>query len=514
MYRVEDKDVASSGPLSSGSMEAQIYAEVARVVAFCKTDDREQTFFAFEQGLMGWISGLGRLFIGLFLAVRHEQLDVGEWGRDSLTRVKNPIARTLKTRYGAVTYWRTYVVKKGGGGFHPLDAVLGLTRDGFSPQLISVVTRVATWVSFAVATRLCRSFLDWSPSTESIECLVLGLGRQGAAYMEGTPPPEGDGPVLVIEVDGKATPTATAAELRKRRGSRGRKSTTSCPCGCQRHRGQDQRRRRKRRRRGRGDKSKNGRSITLVVMYTLKPDADGKLHGPFNKCIWGSYAPREVMMNWARRQATKRGFSPDTDPQVHIVMDGERCLYNGMQARFPQATFALDIRHLEEKLWGIGRVLYKEGSPELEEWIDAQKTLLYTGKAANIVATLNDLLEATPTRGPGTKTRREALTSVIGYMQRRLDMMRYDELIAQDLVIASGIVEGAARYVVGERMDGAGMRWIRERAEALLHLRCIELNGHWDAFFDWAHQRWRQKLLNREAVQIRTNEPIQLPEVA
>ena len=319
MPGVEDKDTASSGPLSSSSIEAQLYTEVARVVAFCKEERRERTFFAFEQELMGWISCLGRLFIALFLAVRHEGLDVSEWGRDSLAQVKAPMARTLKTCYGPVRYWRTYVVKKGGGGFHPLDAVLGLTRDSFTPQMISWVTQMATRVSFSIVTRWCRSFVGWSPSVESIECLVLGLGRQASAYMEGAPPPEGEGEVLVIEVDGKATPTATEAELDQRRGPRETPSARGCPCGCQRHRGQCQRRKRNRRRRSKGDKSKNGRSITLVVMYTLQRGADGKLHGPINKRTWGSYAPREVMMDWARRQATKRGFSADTDQQVHIV---------------------------------------------------------------------------------------------------------------------------------------------------------------------------------------------------
>jgi hypothetical protein len=185
-----------------------------------------------------------------------------------------------------------------------------------------------------------------------------------------------------------------------------------------------------------------------------------------------------------------------------------------MHERFPQASFALDIRHMEEKLWTVGRLFHKEGSPELEEWVEAKKTLLYTGQAAAIVEQLKEGMEKIPLRGPGTKARREGLKSLIGYMERRLDMMRYDELIEQDLVIASGIVEGAARYVVGERMDGSGMRWICERAEALLHLRCIELNGTWEDFFNWAHQRWRKKLLNREAIQIRTNEPIALPDAA
>jgi hypothetical protein len=53
--------------------------------------------------------------------------------------------------------------------------------------------------------------------------------------------------------------------------------------------------------------------------------------------------------------------------------------------------------------------------------------------------------------------------------------MRYDEYRQQDLVLASGAVEGAARYMVGERFDCAGMRWICERSEPLLQLRCIEL---------------------------------------
>jgi hypothetical protein len=87
-------------------------------------------------------------------------------------------------------------------------------------------------------------------------------------------------------------------------------------------------------------------------------------------------------------------------------------------------------------------------------------------------------------------------------------------VIEEDLVIASGIIEGAARYVVGERMDCSGMRWIPGRAEALLHLRCVELNGDWDDFFAWAHQGWKKKLKCGEKILIRTEEPIELPTAA
>ena len=60
--------------------------------------------------------------------------------------------------------------------------------------------------------------------------------------------------------------------------------------------------------------------------------------------------------------------------------------------------------------------------------------------------------------------------------------MNYAELRAQDLELGSGAVEGAVRYLVAQRFDCAGMRWIRERAEALLQLRAIEVNGHWEEF--------------------------------
>jgi hypothetical protein len=79
-------------------------------------------------------------------------------------------------------------------------------------------------------------------------------------------------------------------------------------------------------------------------------------------------------------------------------------------------------------------------------------------------------------------------------MEPRLAMMKYKQYIEDDLPIASGVIEGAARYVVGERMDCSGMRWIPQKAEALLHLRCIEINSEWDSFFQWAYHRWCDEL--------------------
>ena len=325
--------------------------------------------------------------------------------------------------------------------------------------------------------------------------------------MERVSAPKEDGEILVIEVDGKATPTATEEELKKRRGPQKKKS---CDCTCQRHRGKANRQNKKRKRRKKGDKSKNGRSITLVVMYTLKVAPDGRLHGPFNKIIWGSYACRKVMIDWARSQATKRGFPPETSKKIHIVVDGEVCLREQLSQLFPKATFSLDIRHLEEKIWKVGRTFQKEGSDELHEWVESKRTLLYEGQAKELLEQLKELNKTLSRRAKRDEAKRKALIALINYMTKRLEMMNYKDYIEKDLPIASGIVEGAVRYVIGERLDCAGMRWIPGRAEALLHLRCIELNGQWDHFFQWAHDGWVKKLRRSGKMMIRTNEPIDL----
>src|SRR6267142_4353499 len=506
---LEDCNPSSKeNPPSISHIQDQIRSTCEDIIRFC-TQKAEITFYQAEQSLQTQLSSLACLFFQLFLMPFHEQFDYATWLEKGAYYKGNLIPRTLKTIYGQVRYWRTYLICKDGRGFYPVDARIGLTGDGFTPLVMSLATRLATRVSFSASVWLLRCFYGWSPSSEALQHLIMGMGKDSVAYMEHAQAPTDDGDILVIEVDGKATPTATEAELDKRRGKRRK---TPHACGCARHRGQAKRAcRGKKKRRKPGDKSKNGRSITLVVIYTLKPGDDGRLHGPINKRVWGSYAPRKMMLAWARAQATKRGFPPGTDKRIHIVVDGETCLYDGLSVLCPQATFALDIRHVEERLWKVARVLYGPDPARGEQWVEEQRAHLYTGRALELVTGLKALTLTLSARAKRDAGKREALSDLIGYLQKRLSMMAYKDLIEADLVIASGIVEGAARSVVGERLDCSGMRWIPERAEALLHLRCIELNGDWERFFAWGYQRWLDHMRAGQRVMIRTDQADALP---
>lgn len=469
---------------TSDEIEARLRAYFEEVVAFVKKDVPEgRTFFDFEQGLVPVVFAIGRLLVALFLCRQHEQVAVPPeiWEGGRRFRRKQAQSRELGMLFGKVRYWRRYMHAKG-GGFYPLDRLLRIPADGFSFGLTSLMTRVSTKVSYSQAALLLRCFLGRSPSTTSIEQAVLGLGKRTQAWFEAAPAPDDDGEVLVIMVDCKASPTATEEELRKRRGKRKRKKRAASP----RHRGRARRKGwKKKPRRKKGDHSKNGRAATLLVMYTLKAgmhEGERVLKGPINRRVYGSFAKQRHAFAVARREADRRGFSAESGKVVQIVMDGANSLSDYARQLFPEAIFTLDVIHAMEYVWKAGRSFYREGSKDLERWATAQRKRLYDGHARGVVADLETALTRIPKTGPGNKGKRERLEAAIRYLSKRVDMMNYKALIDEDLEISSGPIEGAVRYVIGQRFDSAGMRWIRERAEALLQLRCIEINGDWDAF--------------------------------
>ena len=491
-------------PDASDDIEARIRQGMDELIGFVRNDSNALRLMDFERSLWSRMAVLFRLGVAMFLAVRHERLDLSGYEAEGWRVKKEFATRTIKTLCGAVTYGRAYL-RRNGDGWFPLDADLGITADGFSWRVIDLATRLATRVSYQATQSIMRAMLGWSPSTEAIESLVIGLGRRAPAFMATQQSFHDDGEVLVIEVDGKAAPMATEAELEARR--RKRKRGWKCGCGCQRHRGRKRRKGKKKKRKKRGHNSKNGRSATLVAMYTLRRGKDGKLHGPINKKIFGQFGPRKDAIAWARDQATRRGFGPETDKTVQIVIDGERCLRTQLAKHFPHAIFTLDLRHAQERLWKTGRLFHQEDSPELKQWVEPLNRLLLGGRIESLLKRLRKIFKSIPLRGPNTKKKRETLTEQIKYFEERMEMMRYDEYHREDLVLATGVIEGACRYVIGERLDCSGMRWKLEGAEPLLQLRCIELNGDWDQFIAWAADQTTAELKNGKLIKIRHPRP-------
>ena len=467
---------------------------------------------------------LGRLLYVLYLAAAeeaHSEALPSVLERSGKSYQKRPRqSRRIGTLFGKIRYWRTYMYSdEAGEGFYPLDNALGLTRDRFTLPVVSWVTRLATKMSYEGAAATFAMFMGWAPSTKTIEELTLGMGARAREYQEQAPPPPDDGEVLVIQIDSKGVPTATASELRKRRGKRRPNPHPES----KRHRGRAQRKQwGSKKRRKKGDKSKNAKMATHLVMYTLKSshyeDGKAKLLGPLNVRHFSSFAPKKYAFCTARREAIKRGFSPSSGKLIQFVNDGDEDLELYRQEYFgdyPQGRIiaTADLPHVLEYLWSAGTALHEEGSGQLHQWVKKQKKRLLNDRGYLIRKELKSALAEIPKKGPGNKGKRKRLEGALRYLTANAERLNYKRVAELDLEMASGMVEGAVKNILGLRFDHGGMRWIPERAEALLQLRCIEANGQWDDFIQWVQRRIHNMGHLHPRPKIRQGKPAPLPAV-
>jgi len=449
----------------------------------------QKTFPEIEKTLRAMVAELGCLLLTLWLCYRErELLGSSEATEDRLGCHSRANYRTIGTWFGWVRYVQEYLLPREGTGKvgrHPLDVAVGLTADKFVPSVLSEACRQATRMSYALAQETIGIFLGCAPCQDMIEQTALGMGALAGEWFEQAPCPDGDGDWLIVIIDGKAVPTATKEELRKRRRAKP-----------DRKRGQSPRKKNQKRRQGwtakvrkkKGDKKKNGKGTMMVVMYTLRTEQDGSLFGPINKRVYASFGTKRHAFEIAQREAKKRGFEKASE-QIQFVSDGDDDLSRLAGEYFPGAIHTLDLPHAMEYIWSGGVSIYKEGSEELAKWAADMKRKLLKSRGAEVVKELRKMYETIPKTGPGNKGRRDRLEKSIRYLDKRLPMMDYKKWIKMDLELGSGAGEGAIGHVIGSRLDKGGMRWIPARAQAILQLRCIEINGDWEAFTDFFYQK-------------------------
>lgn len=70
----------------------------------------------------------------------------------------------------------------------------------------------------------------------------------------------------------------------------------------------------------------------------------------------------------------------------------------------------------------------------------------------------------------------------LNYFADRCEYMTYDDYLAAEYPMGSGVVEGEFRHLVKDRMEQTGMRWRIAGAQTVLSLRAIYVNNDWDTF--------------------------------
>ena len=78
--------------------------------------------------------------------------------------------------------------------------------------------------------------------------------------------------------------------------------------------------------------------------------------------------------------------------------------------------------------------------------------------------------------------KKKTLAKVCAYLEANRQRMRYDEYLAKGYPIASGVIEGACRHLVKDRMERAGMHWTPQGAQAMLDVRSVYVDGDWEKY--------------------------------
>ena len=80
---------------------------------------------------------------------------------------------------------------------------------------------------------------------------------------------------------------------------------------------------------------------------------------------------------------------------------------------------------------------------------------------------------------------RKPVDTCADYLLKYRDMLHYDDSLAQGFPIATGVIEGACRHLVKDRMAITGARWRLRSAEAVLKLRSLRSSGDREAYWDF-----------------------------
>lgn len=172
-----------------------------------------------------------------------------------------------------------------------------------------------------------------------------------------------------------------------------------------------------------------------------------------------------------------------------ILLDGEEhqqtAVLDEQRNRGRSSILVLDIIHVLSYLWGAGFALCRKNPVETEAWVVRFLLKLLTCPVESVIA---DIQRSVAARGLGNQTRKP-VDKCIRYFTRNTPFMQYAEFLAQRLPIATGVIEGACRHLIQDRLGITGARWGLAGAEAVLKLRAIHSSGDWDAYWKFHEEQ-------------------------
>jgi hypothetical protein len=432
---------------------------------------------------------LGRTLLGQFLSL----VGTGDLG-DSLPlpdgrtvpRLQDLHPRRYVSIFGDFRLLRTVYGNREGQKIDcaPLDHRLQLPEGAFSYLLQDWDQSLCVEEAFAQAERTVSRMLGLKQSVDSLEQMNVRMAEAVEAFREERPTPtaEEEGELLVSSADGKGVVMRrTAAEetppvhrSKGEKASRKEMAIVGAVYTVDRH----------------------VRTPAEVVAALFGDDRDQPRRERPSPChkqtianlthgaVVGKPEGLEATYLWLGEEMRKRDRGRVKE-RVHLC-DGQEALWETRDQYLPRhnTTDILDLLHVTPRLWQAAHVFYPEGSQEAEGFVRQRLHQVLEGQVKSVIRGLRVL----GTRRRCTGSKQAMLRKVCGYLEKNQERMGYDEYLAKGYPIASGVIEGACRHLVKDRMERAGMHWTRMGAQAMLDVRSVHVNGDWEGY-----QRFRIK---------------------
>ena len=375
--------------------------------------------------------------------------------------------KSLVTVFGELELKRWYYHEDGASGVYPLDEEVNLPQRSFSHYVQETLGRTTTGATYDEVMADMQRLYGFAPYKHSVEAIVEQAACDVDNFYDSRPPvsPETEAEILVAAIDGKGVPMVKSStaehKVRLSRGqklSRKKEATVSAVYTIAPYQ----------------------RSVEEIVSEVRDKEYQARRPRPHNKRVQATLDGKQAMMQWVAQDVQRR--DPDGTKARVCIMDGSKGLWTQARKELQGFTFVLDLFHVLEYLWKVAHVFYAENSPEAEGFVRHRLRMLLEGKVGYVVGGLRQMLTK---HRKLCKAERDVILKTIAYYESNRKAMRYDEYIAAGYPIGSGAVEAACRHLVKDRMEGSGMRWKINGAEAVLQLRALYLNGEWDDY--WQH---------------------------
>jgi hypothetical protein len=437
-----------------------------------------------ERHLFREMLALGAQLLGAFLKL----VGPGDLGEEValkegriVQRLPKQLARRLLTVFGefSITRWG-YGTRPGQKiELTPTDQRLQLPEGDLSYLLQEWDQLLGIDQAFGLVRETLETMLGFRQSVDTLEHGNRQMAEAAPAFREAqpAPKPEGEGALLVVTEDNKGVPMV--------------RPVAAAPAGSHRKK---------------GEKANKKQMACIGCVYTVDPhvrtakelvatlfrDPDRprqKAPEARQKRYWTALTREEGGRTVRAQDEVFQHLRGDValrrrprQTVVHLC-DGQHSLETDRHKYLPQdkrTVDVLDLMHVLPRLWEAAHLFHREGSDAASGFVRERLHRVLEGAAGRVVGGLRQMGTKHGLKGVA----RERLGRLCDFLEGNLHRMRYDEYLRAGYPIATGVIEGACRHVIKDRMERAGMRWKVPGAQAMLQLRAIYANGDWRAFQD------------------------------